>query len=461
MAIPGAQAATTVIDAGLPAGVNSVTFGSFSGPYLAAGRIFWAVRGRDGAASLRVGDDRGNVGDLLRVGPDGSDDGFVRVSASGTHLLFQREGHRCLVDAPCKEPQVISDDAWSGRIGAALTPLFSCPSNGCGETVGEASCDVARFTVGGRWASAASGCYNRATVLDLDAPKAPPRTFSSVEVATAGSLVVTIERSAQTMAVVRDLDDGNEAYRVALPHSEDPLSYVSWMPLVQSNGTVVLTYNAFSAAREVYWASPADPALHRVDLNGRPVTLSGGRLVSLDVTPPGPIRLTVSDLSGSTLRTASVRSSVGELSQDDDRFAWAIRPCHAVLIVVRSFDDARAPDPFTDHSACPVPEVSRKTLRLDVRRRGAIKIACPTSSELGCRGTAQFAGERPAAPDISKPVSFSLPRGEVGTLPVRLTDRLPIPARLRVTLTVAPRATAPPDARPRTRVVRVSLKRAR
>jgi hypothetical protein len=469
LAAAPAGAAVTTIDAGLPAGSFRGT--GFSGPVLAGGKVLWAVRGLDGAAALRVADTEGNREELLTRPADRSQGGFATVSASDTRVVFQREGHRCPDPGPCKNANVITNEVWGGALGGPLALLSACPPGGCTTTVGESSCPVDFYAVGGQWAATSDPCYERSLVLDPATPSARPRIFSGRSARTAGRFLVTVEGGVPAHAVVRDLANGDaEVYRVELPGPGDSLAYVYWFAFVQADGKILV---ASSRTPGVYWASPSEPTVHRVPLSepaagaaAAPVAFAGDRVyLQTTVTGPGNIalerRLVATDLAGDVVMNERAGPGIGEVAWDASRIAWAVQPCQAVQIVVKPFGE-RAADPFTDHSACPVPRVSRATLRLDRHGRVSVKLGCPASPPLGCRGTARAKVERPPGAEVVSG-SFSIPPGGVAALRLRIPafDRAAIAdardGRLRLELTVAPRETVPAATKSRVRVAHLAL----
>jgi hypothetical protein len=207
--------------------------------------------------------------------------------------------------------------------------------------------------------------------------------------------------------VVADRFTGQEQFRVRAPGAHR-------MDLAE-DGTL-----AFSDPAGVGWASPSDPAVHRLTLPGERPVLAGGAVAVAEPVEPSA-RTSASTVHVRTLTDEPLGSVAGipedRWDFDGRRLTYADRPCWNTTVVV--LDPLRETKPSLG-TRCGRPRLVERVARITRDRWLTATLVCPRGSTAGCGGVFEAYPPRPPDACCIASQEYAADAGETKRVRVRM-----------------------------------------
>jgi hypothetical protein len=409
-----AQAGGTLTRVGthMVAGIDHV-----AGPAFAGSGFAWATPAekndgyvvgllRDGTYSsqhLKAGGSDANAG-VERTA--------IGLAASADTYAFGVDVQSCHDESGCKYQfyDQVESKLFAGPLGQA--PTFTACGGGGYEP--HESIDLDGQTV-----AYLDGCARRAAVRDLSGdPDAASQLYPvRDQVRLAGSYLAVstgdeVTEQYPESVVVYNWRTGETLYEVKPPGGVASFD-------LRDDGTLAFTRAAEGGPSALLWASPQEPAEHKIATVDAPlgdVRIAGSRVAVRDAR-----LFRVFELDGREVASTSAGDAVGTTFDfDGGRLVFAAEPCEALWM--ETWDLARGA-PSLPAGRCPHarPASGRAVVHLDTRRVH-VAVTCPASPALGCSGswgaqvlplTTSYYSENVAlAPGETRTLRFALLRSE-------------------------------------------------
>lgn len=394
-----------------PAPAGDLVLPLLFGPFLAGDEVVFAERRADAVAVVADGPAGKRDLDASTAIDRTLEPLSVDLDVAEGRVALNTYRFTCNRDPACEKFRARTPDDHRTLVGPVSGPLARLSS-----TCGLSRADVAATAFIGP-------CHLRNNALELHEEGAPSREVAGDLASTpqvAGDFVARTILGPNVIPVgieVLRRPALDPVYRVDAPVSEWELA---------PDGSVV--YGLFETAK-IGWSSPADPAVHLLDVPGWAIRIAGAaERIAVMLEPAfGGIarskRLLVVDRAGAIRADHTEAAPIAGIAFDGARLAWARQPCSRQSIAVW---DLSEPAPDLPGADCTMPDPGAGAVRLGRDRRATVTLTCPATAPTGCAGVASLSAYLRRRPSDRRRLrgsaaeSFDLLPGGAKTIAVRV-----------------------------------------